>query len=70
MTTTRKYKDANQLAKSILDQATGNSKEPKTSPAKPAKGVLGGRARASKLTSEQKIDAARLAATVRWKKTD
>jgi hypothetical protein len=69
--------DLNQLAKRIVDEATGA--EPITPPPKEKNKVAqelgrlgrskGGTARASKLTPEQKIDAARLAANARWKKT-
>jgi hypothetical protein len=66
--------DMNQLAKRIVDEATGA--EPITPP--PAQknqsaverrgGAKGGIARAAKLTPEQRIDAARTAANARWKK--
>ena len=64
--------DLNQLAKRMLDEATGNA--PKTKP--PAQknaaakfgGVKGGAARAAKLTSEQRSEIAKKAAAGRWKK--
>lgn len=67
--------DMSQLAKRILDEATGD--EPKTSP--PTKnqaavelgrsgGKLGGAARAAKLSPEQRSQIARKAAAERWKK--
>ena len=60
--------DMNQLAKRILDEATGDA--PKTEKLnKTARGSGGGKARAQKMTEAQLIDAARLAATVRWKKS-
>ena len=60
--------DMNQLAKRILDEVTGET--PKTEkPAKTDRGSGGGKARAQKMTEAQLIDAARLAATVRWKKS-
>jgi hypothetical protein len=69
--------DLNQLAKRIVDEATGE--EPKTE-APPVKnqaavelgklgGKKGGAARAAKLTPEQKAEIARKAAAARWKKT-
>lgn len=70
--------DMNQLAKRIVDEATGE--EPITPPP-PEKnkaaqelgrlgGKKGGKARADKLTAEQRSEIARTAAHARWKKTD
>lgn len=67
--------DANELAKRLVDEATGAA--PKTEP--PAKdpaavalgrrgGLKGGKARAAKLTPEERTEAARKAATARWAK--
>lgn len=69
--------DLNQLAKSIVDQATG---EAPIEPAKPEKnkaaqelgrlgGLKGGKARAEKLTPDQRSEIAKKAATARWKKS-
>lgn len=71
--------DMNQVAKRILDEATGD--EPKTeAPPQPAKknkaavalgklgGVKGGAARAASLTPEQRSEIAKKAAAGRWKK--
>lgn len=69
--------DLNQLAKSIVDQATGDAP---AQPAPPEKnkaaqelgrlgGLKGGKSRAEKLTPEQRSEIARLAAQVRWKKS-
>jgi hypothetical protein len=67
-TRSSKHMDMNQLAKRILDEATGDA--PKTElPAKAVRGAGGGKARAQKMTDAQRIDAARLAATIRWKKS-
>ena len=64
----RKQLDMNQLAKRILDEATGEVL--KSGPLRKAiRGVDGGVARAQKMTEVQRIDAARLAATARWKKS-
>jgi hypothetical protein len=70
--------DMNQLAKRILDEATGD--EPKTeAPAPPLKknkaavalgkigGKKGGAARAAALTPEQRSEIAKKAAAGRWK---
>ena len=71
-------KDLNQLAASIVEQATTYPKpdqpvEPQKNPAAVELGRLGGKkggkARADKLTSEQKKEIARKAARARWGKT-
>jgi hypothetical protein len=68
LTRSSKHLDVNQVAKAILDEASGNA--PKTErPNKAVRGAAGGKARAEKMTEVQRIDAARLAATGRWKKT-
>jgi hypothetical protein len=66
--------DLNRLASSIVDEATGDA--PKTDPDEgkdPAAvalgrrgGLKGGKARAQKLTAEQRSEAARKAARARW----
>ena len=72
-------KDVNQLAASIVDQAT--SEEPETeekgdgkNPAAVALGRLGGKkggpARAKKLTPEQRSEIAKKAAAARWNKSE
>lgn len=69
--------DLNQLGKSIVDQATS---EAPIEPAKPEKnkaaqelgrlgGLKGGKARAEKLTPEQRSEIAKKAAAARWAKT-
>jgi hypothetical protein len=68
--------DLNQLAKSIVDQATDEepkqTEEPEKNPAAVALGRLGGKkggvARAKKLTPEQRAEIAKKAAAARWKK--
>jgi hypothetical protein len=67
--------DINEIARQIVDEATGEA-EPVTPPEKdPAAvalgrkgGLKGGKARAAKLTPEQRSDAARKAAAARWAK--
>lgn len=72
----KRPRDPNQLAKLIVDIATGEiddkiSDEKKDPCARGrAGGLKGGKARAKKLTPEQKADIARIAAEARWKKTD
>jgi hypothetical protein len=72
----KRPRDPNQLAKLIVDIATGEADD-EVSPKKravPARGrsggLKGGSARAQQLTTEQRQDIARVAARARWKKTD
>lgn len=69
--------DLNQLAKSIVDRATGEIPAPEEpQPEKNAAavalgrlgGLKGGAARAKKLTAEERSEIARVAASARWKK--
>jgi len=62
-------RDANQLAKFIVDVATGEEAqhEPDTSGQRKG-GKKGGVKRAASLTPEQREEMARLAAEARWKK--
>jgi hypothetical protein len=66
--------DVNQLAKLIADIATGEASEPESTknPAAVALGKLGGlkggKARAEKLSPEQRAEIAKKAAAKRWKK--
>jgi len=70
--------ELNKLAAFIVDQATNEEPEIEEqlskNPAAVALGKLGGKkggkARAEKLTPEQRSEIARIAATARWKKTD
>ena len=69
--------DLNQLAKSIIDQATGETaleaeEQPAKNPAAVALGKLGGskggKARAAKLTPAKRSEIAKKAASKRWGK--
>jgi hypothetical protein len=69
-------RDPLQLAKLIGDIATGQSedrvedgKDPDAFERRRMGGLKGGKARAAKLTPEQKMDIARLGADARWKKS-
>lgn len=72
----KRPRDANQLAKSIVDLATGQAEEVDPDagkdPAAVARGktggVKGGPARAKKLTPQERSEIARLAAKARWDK--
>jgi hypothetical protein len=69
----KRPRDPNQLAKLIVDIATGEAGDP-VSPSKrlvpPHRkgGVRGGEARAKALTDAERADIARSAANARWKK--
>jgi len=78
MAKAQRPKDTNQLAKFIVDLATGEAEEPKEetgkNPAAVALGKLGGlkggKARAAKLTAEERSEIAKKAAAKRWGKKD
>lgn len=71
-------RDTNQLAKSIVDIATGDKEDkvdPPTDELKAAAaalgrrgGLKGGKARAKKLSSKRRVEIAKKAAAARWKK--
>jgi len=67
-------RDPNQLAKLIVDISVGEAEDTvsakKRKPhARRAGGLVGSKARAKKLTAEQRRDIARIAAQARWKKS-
>ena len=72
----KRPRDTNQLAKFIVDLATGEAELPKSDDGKdPAAvslgrrgGLKGGAARAKKLTPERRADIAKKAAAARWGK--
>jgi hypothetical protein len=76
----KRPRDVNQLAKAIVDEATGQApEESEEAPADEGKnpaavalgrlgGKKGGKARAAKLTKEQRSEIARKAARARWGK--
>ena len=66
----KRPRDANQLAKFIVDVATGEAKEPTKSEGQVKGGKIGGRRRAAALSQEQRSEIARAAAQARWKKGD
>ncbi len=65
----KRPRDANQLAKRIVDLATGQAEEGEANTEKRghAGGVAGGKARAEKLTLEERREIAKKAAAARWK---
>ena len=70
--TPKRPRDPNQLAKLVVDIATGDAETPlrTTSEERASKaGTKGGPARAKALTPEQRARIASVAAHARWKKT-
>jgi hypothetical protein len=67
-------RDPNQLAKAVVDFATGQREpDPEPKPKNPAAvalgrlgGLAGGKARAASMTPEERRDSARKAALARW----
>jgi hypothetical protein len=73
--TPKRPRDPNELARMIVDLATGDAADPAPVETPAAElgrlgGLKGGKARAAALTDEQRADIARKAATARWKKLD
>jgi hypothetical protein len=71
----KRPRDPNQLAKLILDIATGEVEDmASASKRKPSNrhkgGIKGGKSRAATLSPEQRQEIAKLAARARWKKQD
>jgi hypothetical protein len=69
----KRPRDTNQLAKFVIDAATGEAATaiadaPKVRRARKA-GTVGGPARARSLTQEERSEIARIAAEARWKKS-
>lgn len=70
--------DPNELAKQLVDEATGHAppfdpdagKNPAAVELGRRGGLKGGKARAAKMTPEQRSEAARRAAAVRWANRD
>ena len=73
MTTPKRPRDPNQLAKFIVDVATGEAEaDRETGFTKRARagGARGGLARAKTLTPTERTEIASVAAQARWKKSD
>lgn len=67
----KRPRDANQLAKFIVDVATGEAEDaPKKNPSAVERGKkggkIGGRTRADRMSAEERSEAARRAAQARW----
>lgn len=73
MRTPKRPRDANQLAKMIVDLTTGDETEPEMSPKQKAGqkgGLKGGKARAERLYASERKAIAKRAATIRWSKSN
>lgn len=70
--TPKRPRDPNQLAKSIVDIATGEAEKdnPEVNAKKRKSGLKGAEVRNKVLTPEQKAEIAHVAAQARWKKSD
>lgn len=71
----KRPRDPNQLAKSVIDIATGQAAEPEPKNKAAVElgrrgGKIGGRHRADRMSAEERAEAARLAAMARWRKQD
>jgi len=65
----KRPRDPNQLAKLIVDIATGERHDaPRPNKARRKGGLQGGKARALRLSPEQRREIAKTAAQARWKK--
>jgi hypothetical protein len=69
----KRPRDTNQLAKSIVDIATGETEEIQAVDSRPTEigrmgGLKGGKARAESLSADQRSNIARVAAVKRWDK--
>jgi len=66
---TKAPQDVNVLAASIVEEATKAGKDPLAVALGRRGGLKGGKARAAKMTPEQRSEAARKAAQARWRKS-
>lgn len=65
----KRPRDSNQLAKRIVDIATGEEPEEEVNEARSKAGKKGAKARAKSLTPEERSEIASAAAAARWKKS-
>ena len=72
----KRPRDVNQLAKSIVDEATGqaepveDTRDPMAVELGRRGGLKGGKARAAKLSSDERIAIAKKAAAARWNRPE
>ncbi len=67
--TPKRPRDPNQLAKRIVDLATGEAGEERVDAKKSKAGKKGGPARAKRLSPQERSEIASIAASARWKKS-
>lgn len=67
----KRPRDPNQLAKRIVDIATGDQSDAEATTTVRARkgGLVGGKKRAKALTAEERSEIARVGAAARWKKS-
>ncbi|TNE40042.1 MAG: hypothetical protein EP347_04185 [Alphaproteobacteria bacterium] len=68
--TPKRPRDSNQLAKRVVDIATGEESEESVNLARSKAGKKGAKSRTKALTPEQRADIARIAANARWSKKE
>ena len=66
----KRPRDVNQLAKLIVDLSIGDAEDKLPHQQKSKGGLVGGKARAVRLTADQRSKIASLAARARWKKPE
>jgi hypothetical protein len=64
----KRPRDVNELAKQLVDEATGEAEPQREPPAKDAAAVGRGKARAEKLSPERRSQIAKKAADARWER--
>lgn len=69
MRTPKRPRDPNQLAKSIVDIATGEATDKTPLESARKGGLKGGKARAKALSPAERSEIAQIAANARWKKS-
>lgn len=63
----KRPRDVNELAKRLVDEATGEAEPQRKPPAKHPEAVKRGKARGESLTPERRREIAKKAAQTRWK---
>jgi hypothetical protein len=64
----KRPRDMNQWAKRMVELATGQTEDRQPAPERSASGAKGGLRRATRMTPEQRAEAAKLAAQARWRR--
>ena len=63
----KRPRDVNELAKQLVDEATGEAEPQRGAPTKDPEAVKRGKARGESLTPERRSEIAKKAADTRWK---